>query len=157
MYLVQNVTCSAEYADRAVLLVPFGLRAVAMLVVLTVLLASGSQITIVAALMVAIYVGYWFATPRPWSVWLALLTAPAALAAIARSETGQVTYLLWVCPALAIGFANLLVPIFPLPITYTTSAYAILPVIAVVVGVLASLAGVRRAVRTDPAAAFAGT
>jgi putative ABC transport system permease protein len=62
-----------------------------------------------------------------------------------------------IAAALAIGFANLLVPIFPLPITYTTSAYAILPVIAVVVGVLASLAGVRRAVRTDPAAAFAGT
>lgn len=61
-----------------------------------------------------------------------------------------------IAAALAIGFAQLLVPIFPLPITYTTSAYALLPVIAVIVGVLASLAGVRRAVRTDPAAAFAG-
>jgi two-component system sensor histidine kinase DesK len=78
---------------------------VAILAVLTVVLVSGSQITIVAAILAAIYVGYWLATPRPWSVWLALLTAPAALAAIARSETGQVTYLLWVCPALAIGFA----------------------------------------------------
>jgi len=48
-------------------------------------------------------------------------------------------------------------PIFPLPITYTLAAYAALPVIAVVVGVLASLAGVRRAVRVDPATAFAGT
>jgi len=85
--------------------VPVGLRAVAMLAVLTVVVASGSQITIVAALLAAIYVGYWLAVPRPWSVWLALLTGPVALAAIARSETGQVTYLLWVCPALAIGFA----------------------------------------------------
>ena len=76
-----------------------------MLAVLTVVLASGSQITIVAALLAAIYVGYWLATPRPWSVWLALLSGPLALAAIARSETGQVTDLLWVCPALAIGFA----------------------------------------------------
>lgn len=76
-----------------------------MLAVLTVVLASGSQITIVAALLAAVYVGYWLATPRPWSVWLALLSAPLALAAIARSETGQVTDLLWVCPALAIGFA----------------------------------------------------
>ena len=76
-----------------------------MLAVLTVVLASGSQITIVAALLAAIYVGYWLVTPRPWSVWLALLSAPLALAAIARSETGQVTDLLWVCPALAIGFA----------------------------------------------------
>ncbi len=77
----------------------------AMLAVLTVVLASGSQITIVAALLAAVYVGYWLATPRPWSVWLALLSAPLALAAIARSETGQVTDLLWVCPAQAIGFA----------------------------------------------------
>jgi len=58
--------------------------------------------------------------------------------------------------ALAIVFAQLLLPIFPLPITYTIGAYAVLPVVAVVVGVLASLAGVRRAVRTDPATAFAG-
>jgi two-component system sensor histidine kinase DesK len=77
------------------------------LVVLTVVLASGSQVTIAATVLAAIYVAYWLATPRRWSVWLALLTAPAALAAIARSETGQVTYLLWVCPALAIGFAIL--------------------------------------------------
>jgi putative ABC transport system permease protein len=62
-----------------------------------------------------------------------------------------------IAAALAIGVAQLLLPIFPLPITYTLSAYAALPVIAVVVGVLASLAGVRRAVRTDPALAFAGT
>jgi putative ABC transport system permease protein len=58
--------------------------------------------------------------------------------------------------ALAIGFAQLLLPIFPLPITYTVGAYAALPVVAVIVGVLASMAGVRRAVRTDPATAFAG-
>jgi two-component system sensor histidine kinase DesK len=76
-----------------------------MLAVLTVVLASGSQISTIAVILAVLYVGYWLAAPRPWSVWLALLTAPAALAAIARSETGQVTYLLWVCPALAIGFA----------------------------------------------------
>jgi len=50
--------------------------------------------------------------------------------------------------ALAIGFAQLLLPIFPLPITFTVGAYAVLPVVAVVVGVVTSLAGVRRAVRT---------
>jgi putative ABC transport system permease protein len=55
-----------------------------------------------------------------------------------------------------VGFAQLLLPLFPLTITYTLSSYLLLPVIAVVVGVLASLAGVRRAVRTDPATAFAG-
>jgi putative ABC transport system permease protein len=62
-----------------------------------------------------------------------------------------------IAAALAVGIAQVLLPIFPLPITYTLGAYAALPVIAVVVGVLASLAGVRRAVRTDPAFAFAGT
>jgi putative ABC transport system permease protein len=62
-----------------------------------------------------------------------------------------------IAAGLAIGFAQLLLSIFPLPITYTLGAYAALPVIAVVVGVLSSLAGVRRAVRTDPATAFAGT
>jgi putative ABC transport system permease protein len=61
-----------------------------------------------------------------------------------------------IAAALAVGFAQLLLPLFPLTITYTTSAYALLPVIAVIVGALASLAGVRRAVRTDPATAFAG-
>src|SRR6266536_545942 len=59
-----------------------------------------------------------------------------------------------IAAALAIGVAQLLLPLFPLPITYTLGAYAALPVIAVV---LASLAGVRRAVRVDPATAFAGT
>jgi putative ABC transport system permease protein len=58
---------------------------------------------------------------------------------------------------LAIGFARVLRPIIPLPVTYTAGAYAALPVVAVLVGMLASVAGMRRAVGTDPAAAFAGT
>ncbi len=61
-----------------------------------------------------------------------------------------------IAAALAVGFAQLLLPLFPLTITYTLSSYLLLPVIAVVVGGLASLAGVRRAVSTDPATAFAG-
>jgi putative ABC transport system permease protein len=52
--------------------------------------------------------------------------------------------------------ARALQPTIPLPVSFTSSAVAALPIIAVVVGVLASLAGVRRAVRADPAAAFAG-
>ena len=54
------------------------------------------------------------------------------------------------------GVARLLRPIIPLPVSYSGSAYAVLPVVAVIVGVLSSLSGVRRAVNTDPAAAFAG-
>ena len=47
-------------------------------------------------------------------------------------------------------------PTIPLPVTLTSGTYATLPVVAVVVGILASLFGMRRAVRTDPALAFSG-
>jgi putative ABC transport system permease protein len=57
---------------------------------------------------------------------------------------------------LAVAMARLLTPTIPLPITITTDAYLALPVVAVAVGVVASLFGVRRAVRTDPALAFSG-
>jgi putative ABC transport system permease protein len=57
---------------------------------------------------------------------------------------------------LAVVVAYLLRPLFPVPITVPLSAYAALPVVAVTVGVLASLSGIRRAVQTDPSLAFAG-
>jgi putative ABC transport system permease protein len=46
--------------------------------------------------------------------------------------------------------------IFPQPLYIPNSAYVVLPLSAVVVGVLASLAALRRAASVDPAAAFAG-
>ena len=58
--------------------------------------------------------------------------------------------------ALAIVIATLLRPTIPLPVTLTSRTYSMLPIVAVVVGVLASLFGMRRAVRTDPALAFSG-
>jgi putative ABC transport system permease protein len=61
-----------------------------------------------------------------------------------------------VAAGLAIAVARLLQPTIPLPVTLTPGSYAMLPVVAVVVGILASLFGVRRAVRTDPALAFSG-
>jgi putative ABC transport system permease protein len=57
---------------------------------------------------------------------------------------------------LAAGVAHLLRPAFSIPITITATAYETLPVIAVVVGGLASLVALRRAVRADPALAFGG-
>jgi len=57
---------------------------------------------------------------------------------------------------LAVVVAYLLRPLFPVPITVPASAYAALPIVAVTVGVLASLSGIRRAVQTDPSLAFAG-
>jgi putative ABC transport system permease protein len=49
-----------------------------------------------------------------------------------------------------------LVPAFPLRVDIPVSAFALLPAIAILVGLLASLAGLRRAVAVDPALAFGG-
>jgi putative ABC transport system permease protein len=46
--------------------------------------------------------------------------------------------------------------IFKQPVTIQTSSYAMLPVVAVAVGVIASLIALRRATSADPVAAFAG-
>jgi putative ABC transport system permease protein len=49
-----------------------------------------------------------------------------------------------------------LVPVFPMRVVVPTSAFLLLPVTAVVIGLLASAAGLRRAVSIDPALAFGG-
>lgn len=58
--------------------------------------------------------------------------------------------------ALGAGVAQLLAPGFPLPIVIESSAYLALPLVAVAVGVIASLAAIRRAMSVDPALAFSG-
>lgn len=50
----------------------------------------------------------------------------------------------------------LLGPLFPMRVDIPTIAFILLPVVAVTIGVLASLAGLRRAVTVDPAMAFGG-
>ena len=55
---------------------------------------------------------------------------------------------------LAIGVV--LAPRFPIEVSLTRSALVALPLVAVVVGLLASLAGMRRVASIDPVAAFAG-
>ena len=57
---------------------------------------------------------------------------------------------------LASILATLIAPVFPLPVEIPTSAYLLLFAIAIVVGLLASLAGLRRAVKVEPALAFGG-
>ena len=57
---------------------------------------------------------------------------------------------------LSIGIAVLIAPLFPLPVTIPAGASATLLVLAIVIGVVASLAGLRRTVTVDPAAAFGG-
>lgn len=57
---------------------------------------------------------------------------------------------------LAAIIATVIAPFFPLPVEIPTSAYLVLFGIAIVVGLLASLAGLRRAVKVEPALAFGG-
>jgi putative ABC transport system permease protein len=52
--------------------------------------------------------------------------------------------------------ANFMTGLFAQPVDMPGSAFVVLPVAAVAVGVLASLAALRRAVSADPAVAFAG-
>jgi putative ABC transport system permease protein len=52
--------------------------------------------------------------------------------------------------------AQLLAPLFPMLVVIPTGAYLALPVIAIAIGLLASVAGLRRAVAVDPALAFGG-
>ena len=47
-------------------------------------------------------------------------------------------------------------PLFPMRVVVPTSAFLLLPVIGVLIGLLASAAGMRRAVTIDPALAFGG-
>lgn len=56
---------------------------------------------------------------------------------------------------LALGIVRLLRPaIGAFPVTFTAGAQAAVPAVAVLIGLAASVAGVRRALRTDPALAF---
>jgi putative ABC transport system permease protein len=57
---------------------------------------------------------------------------------------------------LAVALALVLAPAFPVPVAVPARAFVLLGLLAVAVGAVASLAGLRRVVRTDPAAAFAG-
>jgi len=52
--------------------------------------------------------------------------------------------------------AVLLAPQFPMEVAISTGALLFMPVLAVIVGVLASLVGVRRIMRIDPATSFGG-
>lgn len=50
----------------------------------------------------------------------------------------------------------LLGPLFPMQVIVPVSAFVALPVIAVVIGLVASATGLHRAVSVDPALAFGG-
>jgi putative ABC transport system permease protein len=58
--------------------------------------------------------------------------------------------------ALAAVLATVLAPLFPLNVEIPASAYLLLPVVTVVVGLLACSIALRRTARIDPAMAFGG-
>jgi putative ABC transport system permease protein len=58
--------------------------------------------------------------------------------------------------ALAALISNFMTGLFDQPVDIPSRAFVILPVTAVIVGILSSLAALRRAVSADPAIAFAG-
>lgn len=77
------------------------------------------------------------------SVVLAGLALQAVLLAVASAALGGVL-------ALVLG------PLFPMLVAVTASAFALLLLTAVAIGLLASLAGLRHAVAVDPVLAFGG-
>jgi putative ABC transport system permease protein len=58
--------------------------------------------------------------------------------------------------AVGVILTQLLAPLFPMTVVVPMHAYLALPAIAVAIGLLASVAGLRRAVAVDPALAFGG-
>jgi putative ABC transport system permease protein len=68
----------------------------------------------------------------------------------------QATVLALVASAFSIVLANLLAPTLPAPALFTGRLYATAAAIALVIGALGAVAGIRRAIATDPAAAFGG-
>ena len=62
-----------------------------------------------------------------------------------------------ICSAIvAILLAVALAPVMPMRVETPRSAFVVLPVVAIVVGLIASVSGLRRAVSVDPALAFGG-
>lgn len=68
----------------------------------------------------------------------------------------QAVLLSLVASIVAVALAYLLAPQFPAEVSFPAPLVALLPVVAVIVGLLASVAGLRRAVSVDPALAFGG-
>ena len=68
----------------------------------------------------------------------------------------QASVLALFAAAIAAGLALAIAPTFPFAVEIPTAAYIQLLSVALIVGGIASLAGLRRVVRIDPALAFGG-
>jgi putative ABC transport system permease protein len=69
---------------------------------------------------------------------------------------GQAVVMSVAAGVVSIAIAQALVPLFPFAVDIPSAAYTQLVIVTVVVGTLASLAGLRRVARIDPALAFGG-
>jgi putative ABC transport system permease protein len=56
----------------------------------------------------------------------------------------------------AILLGYLLAPLMPMAVSIPSSTFYVLPIVAIIVGLISSVSGLRRAVRVDPALAFGG-
>jgi putative ABC transport system permease protein len=68
----------------------------------------------------------------------------------------QAVVLALLAAVVGVILSQLLAPLFPMNVVVPMRAYISLPVIAIAIGLLASAAGLRRAVAVDPALAFGG-
>jgi len=74
--------------------------------------------------------------------------------ALASGLAAQAIVLALLATAVAILLSIALAPIMPIRVEIPTSAFVLMPVVAIVISVFASLVGLRRAVGVDPALAF---
>jgi putative ABC transport system permease protein len=77
-------------------------------------------------------------------------------AAIAGGLAFQAVVLAGLSSLLAMVIGTLLAPVYPIPVELPVSGYVTLPVVAVLVGIFGSLAGLSRLVKVEPALAFGG-
>jgi putative ABC transport system permease protein len=75
---------------------------------------------------------------------------------IASGLALQAILLALLSAVVAVILSELITPLMPMAVETPTSAYVLLLAVAVVIGILASFVGLRRAVAVDPALAFGG-
>ncbi|HSL59849.1 MAG TPA: ABC transporter permease [Acidimicrobiales bacterium] len=80
----------------------------------------------------------------------------ASTAGVAAGICLQAVVLAVVASICAVAIGWLIAPLFPMDVVIPPTALRDLPILAVGVGLLSGLVGVRRSVRVDPAAAFGG-
>ena len=115
---------------------------------------SRTMMWVVAAIIIAalVYVSA-LQRVRDFAVLKALGSSSAALFASLCLQAVLVTLL---AAALGTVLSFFMTGVFNQPVSVPASAYATLPLVAVVVGVIASLVALRRATTADPVAAFGG-